>query len=215
MKRTRRHTLTAAAGLVLAASLATPAAAAAPASAPARDAAKSSLAQILLSNSRSDWKNGFDANPNDFDIVTQALLLFPDLVTAASEPGDYTVFLPTDYAFRSLVKSLTGTTVWREADVFAAVASLGTDTVKAVLTYHIVPGARIAYRDALGADGASLTTLGGASITVDVQGSKKFKRIVLVDADPDLRDPKVVKADIRASNGIAHGIDRVLLPIDV
>jgi uncharacterized surface protein with fasciclin (FAS1) repeats len=185
-----------------------------PAVAPASAATRPTLAQILLSDSKKDAKNGFDSNPNDFDIVTQALLLFPDLTAAASDPkANLTVFLPTDFAFRQLVRDLTGKTVYKESEIFKAVAGLGVDTVKAVLTYHIIGGARIDYATALKADGASLTTLGGGTITVDVQG-RFFKRVVLVDKDPDLRDPKVIIANIRASNGIAHVIDRVLLPIN-
>jgi uncharacterized surface protein with fasciclin (FAS1) repeats len=38
--------------------------------------------------------------------------------------------------------------------------------------------------------------------------------VFLNDKDPDLKDPKVIVADIQASNGIAHVIDRVLLPIN-
>ena len=177
-----------------------------------KDTSNLSLAQILLSDSKKDAADGFDRNPNDFDIVTQALLLFPDLVEAASNPGDYTVFLPTDYAFRLLVKDLTGTKVFKESDVFAAVASLGTDTVKAVLTYHIVPGTRIDYRAATKSDGAVLTTLQTGTLTVDVQGKN---RVVLVDNDPGLRDPRVIIPNIKASNGIAHGINRVLIPVDL
>jgi uncharacterized surface protein with fasciclin (FAS1) repeats len=185
-----------------------------PAVAPASAATKPTLAQILLSDSKKDAKNGFDSNPNDFDIVTQAILLFPDLTAAASDPkANLTVFLPTDFAFRQLVRDLTGKTVYKESEIFKTVASLGVDTVKAVLLYHIISGARIDYATALKADGASLTTLGGGTITVDVQG-KFFKRVVLVDKDPDLRDPKVIVANIRAANGIAHVIDRVLLPIN-
>lgn len=190
------------------------AALAVPAVAPASAATKPTLAQILLSDTKKDAKNGFDSNPNDFDIVTQAVLLFPDLTAAASDPkANLTVFLPTDFAFRQLVRDLTGKTVYRESEIFKAVAGLGVDTVKAVLMYHIIGGARIDYATALKADGASLTTLGGGTITVDVQG-KIFKRVVLVDKDPDLRDPKVIIANIRAANGIAHAIDRVLLPIN-
>lgn len=173
-----------------------------------------SLAEVLLSDSKWDDADGFDYNRYDFDIVTQALVLFPDLVEAASNPGDYTVFLPTDQAFRRLVKNLTGNWVSAEKDVFAAVAGLGVDTVKAVLTYHIIAGARIDYHTAKMSDGAELTTLNGATITVDVRG-KYWKTVVLMDKDPDLRDPRVVWADIKASNGIAHAIDRVLLPINV
>ena len=50
------------------------------------------------------------------------------------------------------------------------------------------------------------------TLKVSITG-KFFKKIVLVDKEPALRDAKVVVADIKASNGIAHGIDRVLLPV--
>ncbi|MEY2756204.1 MAG: hypothetical protein RJB65_2562 [Actinomycetota bacterium] len=172
------------------------------------------LAQILLADSALDNSAGFDGFAYDFDIVTQALLGYPDLVSAASSPGDLTVFLPTDQAFRSLVHSLTGQWMSRERDVFNVVASLGADTVKTVLTYHIIAGARISYSQALAADGAQLTTLQGGTIEVDVQGWW-LKRVVLVDKDPDLRNPKVILPNVRASNGIAHAIDFVLLPVNV
>ena len=100
-----------------------------------------------------------------------------------------------------------------EKDVFAAVAGLGADTVKAVLTYHILPTV-VDYKTALKSDGAVLTTLNAATLTVDVKGHWP-KTVTLVDNDPDLRNPKVVVPNLRASNGIAHAIDRVLLPIDV
>ena len=67
---------------------------------------------------------------------------------------------------------------------------------------------------ALKADGAQLTTLRRRHHHGRRAG-QRFNKVVLVDKDPDLRDPKVVVANIRASNGIAHAIDRVLLPIDV
>ena len=205
-----KRSLLAGLAVVVAATVAAPAiASATPVHKPAP-----TLAQILLSDSTRDDRNGFDRNPDDFDIVTQALLLFPDLVQAASDPkSNLTVFLPTDYAFRALVKGLTGKVVFKEADVFAAVAGLGAATVKAVLTYHIVPG-RIDYATAVKSNGAQLKTLNGATITVHVSG-KRFKWVRLQDKDPDLRDPRVVVANIRASNGIAHAINRVLLPINV
>jgi hypothetical protein len=117
------------------------------------------LAGVLLADARFDGPDGFDRYPYDTDIVTQAVLLFPDLVAAASDPAsDLTVFLPTDLAFRRLVHALTGTWMSSEADVFAAVAGLGVDTVKAVLSYHIVPGT-IDAAAALAADGAAIGTL--------------------------------------------------------
>lgn len=172
------------------------------------------LADILLSDSATDGPDGFDRRNNDYDIVTQAVLLFPDLVDAASNPdAELTVFLPTDGAFRRLVKDLTGTWHNSEADVFGAVAGLGTETVKNVLLYHIVP-ASIPYSAALQADGVELDTLlPEGSITVEVM--RGWPRISLTDADTDDRDPRVTRPNVggAAANGYAHGIDRVLRPI--
>ena len=175
------------------------------------------LADVLLSDSAKDGPDGFDRRWWDYDIVTQAVLLFPDLVAAASDPNtDLTVFLPNDQAFRVLVKEITGSWVRSEADVFTAVASLGSDTVLNVLNYHIVPGS-ISYRAALKSDGAVLTTLlPDTSITVDVNG-RWLKYVQLADLDVDDRDPIVIAPNVggQASNGYAHGIDRVLRPIDL
>lgn len=175
------------------------------------------LADVLLADSARDNADGFDRRWWDYDIVTQAVLLFPDLVEAASNPdAELTVFLPRDAAFRQLVFEITGKWMRSEADVFAAVASLGTDTVRNVLLYHIVP-AEISYRDALRSDGAVLgTLLPDATIEVDVKGFF-FKWVRLIDADTNDRDPIVVQPNVggQAANGFAHGIDRVLRPIDL
>lgn len=177
---------------------------------------KPTLADILLSDSAKDGPDGFDHRSKDYDIVTQAVLLFPDLVAAASDPNaQLTVFLPNDTAFRRLVYDVTGKWYRSEADIFNAVASLGTDTVKQVLQYHIIPTA-IPFSAALQSDGAKLDTLlPGNSITVDVRHYRP--RIKLIDADANDRDARVVKADIggATANGYAHGIDRVLRPIDL
>lgn len=175
------------------------------------------LAEVLLSDSAHDDADGFDYNWWDYDIVTQAVLLFPDLTEAALNPdAELTTFLPQDRAFRKLVKEITGERLHTEADVFAAVASLGVDTVKAVLQYHIVP-AKISYDDAFAADGATVPTLlEGATLEVDVRGRWHHK-LFIKDADTDDRDPKVVDPNIGGENlnGFAHGINRVLRPIDL
>jgi uncharacterized surface protein with fasciclin (FAS1) repeats len=182
-----------------------------------REPRNQTLADILLADSKWDHPDGFDRRSWDYDIVTQAVLLFPDLVEAASNPdAELTVFLPNDRAFRDLVEEITGERIRAEADVFAAVASLGTDTVKNVLLYHIVP-ASISFRDAKQSDGAVLgTLLEGSTIEVDVNG-RRLKNVTLIDADTDDHDPRVVQGNVggAATNGYAHGIDRVLRPIDL
>src|SRR4051794_29729534 len=91
-----------------------------------------------------DDPSGFDRRWFDYDIVTQAILLFPDLVAAASDPNaQLTVFLPNDLAFPRLVADLTGTWPPHRTATFDAVAALGIDTVRTVLTYHIIAGSPI------------------------------------------------------------------------
>jgi uncharacterized surface protein with fasciclin (FAS1) repeats len=170
-----------------------------------------------MADSAGDDASGFDKNWKDFDIVTQAVLLYPDLVAAVSNPDlKLTVFLPTDAAFRKLVQDLTGQRRRSESEVFAAVAGLGLDTVKTVLTYHIIAGSAIDYDTARQSDGAVLTTLQGGTLTVDVRGDW-CRSVRLIDNDLDARDAMVVSPNVggEALNGFAHGIDRVLRPINL
>ena len=173
-----------------------------------------SLASVLAKDG-----SGFDRNWNDFDIVDNAvqavLKAKPNSAVKVLADGKtpVTAVLPTDRAFRILVKDLTGTSYHSEKQVFTAVAGLGIDTVEAVLLYHVVPGATITYKQALRSNGAALTMASGGSVTVKVR-SRVFVR--LVDADPDDANPYVVKANINKGNKqIAHGIDRVLRPINL
>ncbi|MCB0914023.1 MAG: fasciclin domain-containing protein, partial [Propionibacteriaceae bacterium] len=141
--------------------------AAAPATASA--STKPTLADILLSDAKKDNANGFDKRWYDYDIVTQAVLAFPDLTAAAADPNaSLTVFLPKDYAFFRLAKELGAPKGNEEATFNWLVANVGLDTIKNVLMYHIVPGAKINYATALGADGAMLGTLLDPAATIEV-----------------------------------------------
>ncbi len=200
-----------------------------PAVASAQDAP--TLAEVLLSDADSDNADGFDHNSRDYDIVTQAVLAFPDLTAAAADPEQtLTVFLPADYAFWFLARDLGARGLRTEAEVFTwLVENVGLDTIKAVLQYHIVPGAAIPFSAAVQADGAELGTLLGEDATIGVDAfafPAKFSRFApnapagfvrLIDADTDDRNPWVVDPDIggEAANGYAHGISRVLRPIDL
>ncbi|MGF1648208.1 MAG: fasciclin domain-containing protein [Kineosporiaceae bacterium] len=178
------------------------------------------LAEVLLADG-----DDFDRNPFDYDIVTQAVLAVlaekPESPVGVLTQGDVavTAFVPNDRAFRLLVRDLTHENLRKESDVFAAVAGLGIDTVETVLLYHVVPGATIDSDAALAADGAHLPTaleVDGVAqaIGVDVRGRSHVIR--LVDLDTDDRDPRVVQFDINEGNvQIAHGINRVLRPVDL
>jgi len=173
-----------------------------------------SLAEVLGADGTK-----FDQKWGDYDIVEAAAYAVikakPESAVALLADGKtrLTAFIPTDKAFRSLVKDLTGTKLSNEKKVFKAVAGLGIDTVETVLLYHVVPGKTITAAQAVDADGASLpTALAGASLTVQVaKGNVK-----LVDLDPDAGNAKVVVPDINKGNKqIAHGINKVLRPLDL
>ena len=129
-----------------------------------------------------------------------------------------TAFLPDDRAFQRLVTDLTGVRYKSESQVFAAAATLGIDTIEAVLLYHVVPGATITSRQALRSNGAVLqTALPGGTITVKVQ-SRRFMIVSLIDADPNDANARLVRSKLDINKGnrqIAHGISLVLRPADL
>ena len=179
-----------------------------------------SLAEVLTADG-----NQFDRNYYDYDIVTEAVLAVIAADTDGNSPvrllADGTVpltaFIPNDRAFQVLVKDLTGRWVRDESAVFSAVAGLGIDTVENVLLYHVVPGATLTSRDAVGANGAQLTTALGPTIGVRVL-SKWLPIIQLRDQDPDDVDPFVnpFALDVNRGNAqIAHGITFVLRPANL
>lgn len=162
--------------------------------------------------------NQFDKDGHDYDIVTEAVLAVlkekPGSAVSVLTDGEVrvTAFVPQDRAFFALAKALTGAKPATEQAAFNVVASLGIDTVETVLLYHVVPNATIPAKKALKSNNAQLDTAQGGTITVKV----KKGTIRLQDEDPDLRDPRVVQVNINKGNRqIAHGIDRVLLPINL
>jgi uncharacterized surface protein with fasciclin (FAS1) repeats len=176
-----------------------------------------SLAAVLTAD-----RSGFDHNPRDFDILTAAvqavLTAKPSSPVGVLADGTtkLTAFLPNDLAFRVLVADLGHSRrLPGEKAAFTAVAGLGIDTVESVLLYHVVPGVTVDRRAALRSDGARLRTAAGSSVKVDVYGHY-YKRIKLIDADRNDRDPRVIKFNVNVGNRqIGHGIDRVLRPIDL
>ena len=111
-----------------------------------------------------------------------------DLAGTLSGPGPFTVFAPPNSAFDALPAG--------------TVATLTQPANKAqltsILTYHVVPGTYMA-SDLM--DGQTLTTVNGATLTV-----RKTGNTVMVG------DATVTQANVRASNGVAHVIDKVLMP---
>ena len=211
-----RHVAKMGAALLVAGALAI--GAAPPASAHTSSSGNRSLAGVLAKDG-----SGFDRNWNDFDIVDNAVSAVLEakpnspVKVLADGKTRVTAFLPTDRAFRLLVKDLTGTWAGSEKQVFTTVASLGIDTVETVLLYHVVPGATITAKKALASDGVELTTAQGGKVTVDVLAPTSGK-IRLQDLDPTDVDPFTIPALRNVNKGnkqIAHGISYVLRPADL
>jgi uncharacterized surface protein with fasciclin (FAS1) repeats len=175
-----------------------------------------SLAEVLSADG-----NRLDHNWGDFDVVEKAvyavLAAKPDSPVAVLADGNtrLTAFVPTDRAFRKLVADLTGDHKRTEKGVLRAVTKLvDVDTLETVLLYHVVPGATIRYAQAKAADGAMLDTAQGGALAVRVVGD----RVRLRDADRDDRNARVIVAAKNLNKGnkqIAHGIDRVLRPVNL
>jgi hypothetical protein len=179
-----------------------------------------SLAEVLAADG-----NELDGNWSDFDIVDAAvnavLAEKPGSPVAVLADGDVdlTAFVPTDRAFRWLVGDLAGDKPASEQATFDAVASLGIDTVETVLLYHVVPGPAIDYRTARKADGARLETASGKRLRVAVVKRKgQAPKVRLVDRDRDDYNALVLSELRNLNRGnpqIAHGISRVLRPVDL
>ena len=99
--------------------------------------------------------------------------------------GPYTVFVPSDEAFKAVPATM--------------VDALGKDKarLKAVLTYHVVPGALTA----ADVKNGPIKTVQGGELSLYRSGT-------FVTAD----EAVVTTADVRATNGVVHIVDKVLMP---
>lgn len=206
MSRLSRAALRVGLAVGLATAVVAPAIAQAGPIAPIVPPAPPTIAELLA-----PFAGGFDLDNNNFNVATHLVLQFPDLVNAATKPGASTVFLPTDYAFRRLIQTLTGRTVVAEADLMKAVQRLGTATLGAIVRYHILQGTRFGYGLAVQANGLQVRTMQGGFIRLAVARTTSTV-VTLQDAAPRLADAKIVRADMQASNGVLHVIDRVMMP---
>ena len=114
------------------------------------------------------------------------LLKRAGLANALQQPGPFTVFAPTDAAFKKVPKKTLSALLHNKAKL------------KAVLLYHVASGkvtaAKVAKR-------TSVKTLNGKAV-----------RIRLSDANVFVNAAKVTTPDVMASNGVIHVINRVLIP---
>jgi uncharacterized surface protein with fasciclin (FAS1) repeats len=108
-----------------------------------------------------------------------------DLVGTLKSAGPFTVFAPTDEAFKKLPAG--------------AIEGLLKDKAKlaAILTYHVVPG-KVMAKDV---NSGEVKTVAGGMMKI-----VKSADGVTIDG------AKITKTDIEASNGVIHVIDAVVMP---
>lgn len=129
----------------------------------------------------------------DFTTLAAALTA-AGLVDTLKGPGPFTVFAPTDAAFAKLPAGTVETLLKEPKGQLAE-----------ILKYHVVAGEVLA-ADVVKLNGQKVKTVQGAELTVEVAGDK----VALVDAAGNRVN--VVTTDVKASNGVIHVVDGVLMP---
>jgi uncharacterized surface protein with fasciclin (FAS1) repeats len=116
-----------------------------------------------------------------------AALTAAGLVDTLKGAGPFTVFAPTDDAFAALPAGLLDKLLLPE----------NKDVLTQILTYHVVPGTVMAADVKPG----KVATVETSEIEIKVEGGK-----VMVN------QANVTATDVKASNGVIHVIDAVILP---
>ncbi|WP_050931560.1 fasciclin domain-containing protein [Aestuariivita boseongensis] len=129
------------------------------------------------------------SDPNFSTLV--AAISAAGLADTLSGPGPFTVFAPTNAAFNALPAGTVDNLLLPE----------NVDTLRSILTYHVVPGQVTS--DQLIGQRLDVATVQGGTVRIDA--ANKLGTVKVNDAT-------VTQADIIASNGVIHVIDKVLLP---
>ena len=104
------------------------------------------------------------------------------------QSGKWTVFAPTDAAFKKVPKATLNALAKNKA------------LLRSVLLYHVVKGS-VPSGKVVTLDGAMVKTVSGKKVAIDVRGGKVF-----------VNTARVVTPDVIASNGVIHVVNKVLIP---
>lgn len=139
-----------------------------------------------------------DTNFRDLETALTAATPSVDYIMLLSETGLLTLFAPLDNAFDTL---LSDNPDWNSLD------DIDEDLLNAVLAHHVIGGANIVSTD-IEDNEESPATMEGDILTFTVTGNNT---ILITDGSGNT-DTAVTAADIQASNGVLHVINRVMIP---
>lgn len=131
------------------------------------------------------------ATNSSFSILVEALTK-ADLVGALEGNGPFTVFAPTNEAFAALLEDLG----------VESLDDLSAEALKPILLYHVVSGKVLSSQLTDG----YVTTLSEGPEESSISLQVKTGEVMLNNS------ARVTTADVSASNGVIHIIDKVLLP---
>jgi uncharacterized surface protein with fasciclin (FAS1) repeats len=126
-----------------------------------------------------------------------------DVAGVLSGDGPFTLFAPTNQAF-----------INAGFETIEEIEATDPDALAAILTYHVINGARVFACDIPSA-GLSPTMLSGGvtDITTDINRDNNVsRRDIFIKGLSNTTASLVVGKNINATNGVAHIIDQVLLP---
>ncbi|WP_159466761.1 fasciclin domain-containing protein [Dyadobacter sp. 3J3] len=136
------------------------------------------------------------ADTNFTELVSLVLAADPAVATALSSAGTgLTVFAPTNAAFRELYKTTSKATLLDPANKAL---------LTSVLLYHVVPG-RVFSTDLPNVSGPVTTANTSGTVTFDLTGGAKV-------IGKTSGASNITAANILATNGVVHVIDKVLMP---
>jgi len=123
-----------------------------------------------------------------------------DLVDTLKSKGPFTVFAPTNAAFDALPKGTLESLLKSESK----------SKLASILTYHVVAGnfkaADVVAAIKKGGGKFAIKTVNGSTLTASLKGDK----VVLIDGNGNTSI--ISGTDLKASNGVIHVIDSVVLP---
>lgn len=153
-------------------------------------------------------ETGGNTTGTDYNILAYALRvsgLVPTLLPNITPLPDYTIFAPTDDAFRGYLGDVTTPpTAASENAAIQKVKALSTTALADILKYHVVSGRKLTSDFTAGQQLTTLLT--GKTVTVTINGAV----YTLADANTGVTDPTITSANILTNSGIDHRINGVL-----